>query len=160
VFDEEADMNERQNNQDRLAAWADETLKQLPARPAPSTLAPRVFALIARQAAAPWYRRPWMSWPRHFQILSVLVFSGVMAAVYAVLLPQLDAVSPTVNPDQWTQPVSTTVNLLGTLGNAAVAVLRSTQGWVLATVLGVIAMLYFGCIGLGAACWRIVSNSR
>ena len=160
MFDEEADMNEFQNNEERLAAWADRTLKQLPARPAPSTFAPRVLTLIARQAASPWYRKPWTNWPRPLQILSVLLFSGLMAAVYAFLLPQLDAVGPAVNADQWTQPVSTTFGVLGTLGNAAVAVLRNTQGWVLACILGVIATLYFGCIGLGAACWRIASNSR
>lgn len=153
-------MNERQSNEAGLAAWADRTLKQLPPRSAPATLAPRVLAQIARQPALAWYRRPWMSWPRQFQWLSVVLFAMVMGCLYGLLWPALTSVNVTAAPTEWVQPVSTTVTIFGALGNAAASVLRNTQGWVLATGLGILASLYLSCIGLGTACWRIVSNTR
>lgn len=153
-------MNERQSHEERLAVWADRTLKQLPARPAPATLAPRILAQIARQSNLAWYQKPWMNWPRHFQLLSALLFAGVIGGIYGFLLPALGSVQPPVNTSEWVEPVSTTVSILGVLGNAAAAVLKNTQGWVLATGLGILACLYLSCIGLGTACWRIVSNTR
>ncbi len=153
-------MNERHTNEERLADWADRTLKQLPARPAPATLAPRVLARLTRQQVVPWHRKPWMNWPRHFQLLSVLLFAGIVGSVAGLLLPSLDAMSLSATSQEWVKPVTTTMGVLSALGNAVSLLLRNTHSWVLAIVLGVLASLYFSCLGLGAACWRIVANTR
>jgi hypothetical protein len=155
-------MNERSHNEERLAEWTDRTLKQLPLQAAPATLAPRVLAQLARQKAVPWHRKPWMNWPRHFQILSVLLFAGLVGSIAGILLPNLNAMSLTGSAasQDWVKPVSTTLGVLGALGNAASAVLRNTQGWVIASLLGILASIYLSCLGLGTACWRIIANTR
>ena len=150
---------------DPLAAWADQALRQLPARRAPATLAPRVLAALARQRVQAWYRRPWLNWPRHFQVLSFLLFAGVIGAAAWVLLPHADAVSladmeRSLAQSDAIKPVSTVVSVSGALGNALLLVLRNTQAWVLAAVLGALAFLWCSCLGLGTACWRLASNNR
>ncbi len=65
-------MKPNRDPHDPLAAWADQTLRQLPMRRAPASLMPRVLAALARQRALPWYQQPWFRWPRHFQMLAFL----------------------------------------------------------------------------------------
>lgn len=158
-------MNELRSNEEKLAAWADRALKQLPARRAPATLAPRVLAALAQQRVLPWHRRPWLDWPRHFQVLSFLLFAGLAGAAAWLLLPHTDALSlanakATLAQSEAVKPVSLAVSVFSALGNALLLMLRNTQAWVLAAVLGAFAFLWCSCLGLGTACWRLAAGRR
>ena len=150
---------------DPLAAWADQALRQLPARRAPATLAPRVLAAMARQKSQAWHQRPWLDWPRHFQLLSFALFAGLVGAAVWFLAPHADAVSlanakETFAQAEGVRTVSTAVDVLSTLGSAMVLVLRSAHLWVIASVCGVLAILWCSCVGLGTACWRLAGDFR
>ncbi len=158
-------MNDNRHNEEKLAAWADQALKQLPARRAPATLAPRVLAALAKQPALPWYRRPWLNWPRHMQLLSFVLFAGIIGAVGWFLLPHADALNlanakQTLAQSEGVRPVSVAMGVLTTLGNALVLVLGNVKGWVIAAGLGVLGFLYCSCLGLGTACWRLSAGNR
>ena len=64
---------------DDLQQLVDGELKRLPAPGAPPTLLPRVLASTIGRTPAPWYARPWLAWPRAWQIASatLLVAIGV-----------------------------------------------------------------------------------
>ena len=161
-------MNDPRPNRtegDPLATWADRTLRQLPARRAPSTLAPRVLAWLARQQTLPWYQRPWFRWPRHFQLLSVVLGAAIAGAVIWFLLPHADAVSlasakQAAEQFQPVRDVATTAGIFTTLGNALLLVVKSLNGWLLATLLGAFAVAWSTTLGLGTACWRLAAGSR
>ncbi|HTH46176.1 MAG TPA: hypothetical protein VMB21_01565 [Candidatus Limnocylindria bacterium] len=158
-------MNDDRRHEEQLAAWADQALKQLPARRAPATLAPRVLAALAKQRVRAWYRQPWLNWPRHFQVLSFLLFAGALAATAWFLLPHAEALTlanakQTLAQSETVRPVSAAVSLLSALGSALVLVLGNLKAWVVAAALGGLAFLYCSCLGLGTACWRLATGTR
>ena len=67
-------------NPDDLERLIDGELKALPAPRAPRTLLPRVLAATAARRPVPWYARPWVAWPRAWQVASasaaVLLLAG------------------------------------------------------------------------------------
>lgn len=158
-------MNDDRRNEEKLAAWADQALKQLPARRAPATLAPRVLAALAKQRALPWYRQPWLNWPRHFQVLSFVLFAGLLGAITWFLLPHADALTlanakQTLAQTEGGRSVFSVMGIFSTLGNAVLTVLRYTNAWVVAVALGALAFLWCSCVGLGTACWRLAGGTR
>ena len=158
-------MNDRRHHEEQLAAWADQALKQLPKRRAPATLAPRVLAALAKQRSLPWHRQPWLNWPRHLQVLSFLFFAGAVGAVAWFLLPHADILSfasakHSLAHTEGLKFVSTTMQILSTLGEAILTILRYMNIWVWAALLGSFGFLYCSCLGLGTACWRLAGNDR
>jgi hypothetical protein len=75
-------------NADDLQQLIDAALKQLPTPPAPGTLLPRVLAATVHRKPAPWYARPWLTWPRGWQIACVVVFVAIGAGL-SILLPSV-----------------------------------------------------------------------
>ncbi|HAB16185.1 MAG TPA: hypothetical protein PLX89_12840 [Verrucomicrobiota bacterium] len=158
-------MNEGRQPQEPLAAWADHTLKQLPPRPAPKTLAPRVLAALARQRALPWYRQTWFQWPRHLQVFAGLVAAAVFGAGIWFLIPHADTVSfelarQAAQQFEPVREVGVTAGILKTLGSALLLLVKSLNGWALAGLLAVAAFIWSTTLGLGTACWRLASGSR
>jgi hypothetical protein len=68
-------------NPDDLERLVDGALKRLPAPPAPGTLLPRVLAATVRRAPAPWYSRPWTTWPLVCQAASVVAVAALVAGL-------------------------------------------------------------------------------
>ena len=158
-------MNEPRKHDEPLAAWTDHALKQLPLRPAPPTLAPRIREALARQQTLPWYRAPWLKWPRHFQVLSAVLAAVVAGLGVWLVLPHTDAVTLASAQQAASQleiirPVSTTAGILSALGNAFLLVLKSLNSWILAGLLGAFAFVWSTTLGLGTACWRMAAGSR
>jgi hypothetical protein len=158
-------MSDPRKHDEPLAAWTDHALKQLPARPAPATLAPRILAALARRRALPWYRTPWFNWPRHFQVLSAVLAAAVVGVGLWLILPHTDAVTlasakQAAGNLEIVRPVSVTASILGTLGNAFLLVVKSLNTWVLAGLLGAFALVWSTTLGLGTACWRMASGAR
>lgn len=158
-------MKPNREPNDPLAAWADHTLKQLPQRRAPATLAPRVMAALARQRALPWYQQPWFRWPRHLQVLAFLLAGTLLAGLAWVIAPHGDTLSLesarlAASQLELVKPVTTTFDTLGTLGHAGTLLLKNLSGWVLAAALGGAAVVWCSTLGLGTATWRLAADNR
>ncbi len=68
---------------DELQQLIDRELKALPAPRAPQTLLPRVLAATVHAKPGRWYARPWLEWPRRWQLASatVLLALGIGLAI-------------------------------------------------------------------------------
>src|SRR5690349_20449543 len=55
-------------------------LRQLPERPAPDTLLPRVLQQIQARAQKRWWQRSWTHWPFAVQLASLPLMLGSVAA--------------------------------------------------------------------------------
>jgi hypothetical protein len=138
-----------------LERLVDRALHDLPLRPAPATLASRVFAELERRAALPWWRRSFAHWPlaarAGFLVICValcaLAFAGAAAAMDGLrALNDSGALSLS-----WARAAGVLIasawNLVGLLTHAVPPV------WLYAG-LAVCAALYAVLFGLGAAVYR------
>jgi len=73
-----------------LERLVDRALERLPSPPAPRTLLPRVMAAVDGLARRPWYARPWLAWPRPWQVASAALFVVALVAT-ATLVPEAAA---------------------------------------------------------------------
>lgn len=145
-------------NGDNLETWLDTQLRQLPDRPAPASLAPRVMTALAARARRPWYARPWLEWPRYARAMSLLAVSFALGALtYATLHFSEFAAAGTVGArlNVWLAPWEA-------VWAAALAVCEaldllkehvSTWVWVGLGVLG--ALMYAVCIALSTVLYRL-----
>lgn len=144
---------------DAWDCWADQVLRQLPPRPTPPTLAPRVLAEVQRRRRLPWYRRPWRTWPRGPRLLSLPALALALVAVSQVE-PSRARVAAAIS---W--PFDTVFQFLETIRTVADALRILTESLLMAlghaspamlTALGVaVAMAWLGTLGLGTAAWRL-----
>lgn len=158
-------MKEGPQHPDPLASWTDQVLKQLPPRPAPSSLIPLVLAAVARRRALPWYRQPWFSWPGPVRLLTAVAASLVLGLGIWLVLPHAEVVSlasakQAAAQFETVREVHTTADILKSLGSALLLVLKSLNSWVLAGILGAFALLWSTTVGLGTVCWRLTSGPR
>jgi hypothetical protein len=70
-----------------LERLIDRELRTLPPPRAPRTLLPRVMTAVHR-STRPWYSRAWLTWPIGWQVASVCLLLGAVAAT-ALVLPTL-----------------------------------------------------------------------
>ncbi len=157
-------MKHNEKETDPLARWADQTLRQVPARRAPAGFRAGVLAEIRRQAALPWYRRPWMQWSRHQRWLSALAFAGLAFVLLAFGLPTLeDAASQSAVgrfASELTRSFTHLVTGIQSLGEALQLSLTRIPSTYLAVGVAALAMIWVSTVGLGAACWRVATHSR
>jgi hypothetical protein len=150
----------RETNNDPLAAWTDRALKQLPLRSAPASLMMQVLAAIRRQASLPWYRRPWLTWPRGFQLGSALAMSGLVGLV-VWLVTQSGAPAEAATVAHRAESSFTLIgSIADTLGRAVLLLLRSLSTPVVIGLLTMVGAAYLTCLGLGTACWRVACGRR
>jgi hypothetical protein len=71
-------------HEDDLERLIDRELKHLPVPRAPRSLLPRVMAAIEAPRLQPWYSRPWLSWPRVWQGVSVACVAVLALGVWTV----------------------------------------------------------------------------
>jgi hypothetical protein len=64
-----------------LERLLDDALKALPDPKAPPALLSRVMAAVDARLAAPWYARPWLMWPRVWQLASAATLCVVVAGL-------------------------------------------------------------------------------
>lgn len=151
------------NHEHELEALVDRELKSLPPLPAPPTLAPRILAVIAARAEAPWYRRPWPTWPLALQGSSL----AILLALFATLclgggrLFQTEAVAETSAKVGGVLSVFELAwRTLGVLRDAGVQVLQHVgSGYVIGFAV-VALMAYALCLALGSACVRFAYARR
>jgi len=154
-------MNE--NHDKELEAQVDCELKSLPLLTAPPTLAPRVMALIAARAAAPWYRRAWTTWPPVLQAVSMMVllaaFAGVCLGSWQLVHAPAVA-SATSEVGGWMSFLNATWKATGTLVNAVVLTFKSLGAVVVVGCLLALLLGYATCVGLGTIYFRLAFARR
>ncbi|MEO7413609.1 MAG: hypothetical protein ABIZ81_09645 [Opitutaceae bacterium] len=147
-----------ENHEQMLERLIQKTLRDLPARRAPSSLEDRVFAEIGRRAARPWWQKSYTHWPLParcaFLIGSAAVLKTViMAAVWFLVgfeaAPFAEAFSSSF---AWLQALT---DLAGSIWQFGGAVLYSIpRFWLYAGALCLAAM-YATLFGLGAFAYRV-----
>lgn len=137
-----------------LARWADQTLRALPLRRAPSSLEVSVLAQLAH-AAKPWWMRSFKHWPAAaraiFLILSVGFARLAMLAGDRLVSPIEQRLPQNLAPDlTWFQIAVNTTS----------TVIDSVPALWLYLGLGVLAGLYALFFGLSAVAYRALYAGR
>jgi len=138
-----------------LEALIHAELRQLPELPAPRNLVGRVMTMIAEQERQPWWRRPWLTWPKTAQAASaalLLAFIGGAGFIGHTAWEGLSLAS--VENRSW-MSLEGGWEFLGTLGNAVLVVLRAVNPVWLMGGLAFAGFVYLTCIGLGTVCFRV-----
>ena len=135
-------------------------LARLPERPAPDGLIPGVLAAIQAQAARPWWRKPFPLWPRHLQITFLAIAFALLTAVamgatryWPQSLPSDLAARVTAAAE----PLRPFWGFGEALAGAALSVLKWIGQPILIGIAVGLGFLYFSCVGLGVAWYRITS---
>jgi succinate dehydrogenase/fumarate reductase cytochrome b subunit len=159
------DCNMKGNPQtppDELDRWLDGQLKQLPDRPAPASLMPRVLEALRTQAHLPWYRQAWTYWPRLAQASSLLVLSFLLGALtYAALhFPELAAADDLgARLQTWLAPLAALWSVVQALGSVAAALCHKAGGW-LCLGLGIASVTaYLSAVGAGTVLVRLARSN-
>jgi hypothetical protein len=106
----------------------------------------------------PWWKRPWLQWPRAFQAFSVAVWVSMVAAVYLLRANLVSLFHASVagwpGVPHYFQECLTAAQALWSVLDKCIASLRSP--W-LTIAVGAMVALYLGVLGVGAACYRLVA---
>jgi predicted anti-sigma-YlaC factor YlaD len=137
-------------------------LRSLPDHAAPDTLMPRVMAAIAARQNAPWYRQDWTKWPHWAQALLLVLTIGFAAISYLAGAKIWDAVSEPTWLNRIPLPLEalhSSLSFLAPLANGLSLAFKAliTQP-VFMAFFCIIGFMYFACIGLGSACFRLINN--
>ena len=140
--------------EDQLAAWTEAALQQLPPKSAPARLSQRVLERIQREAARPWYRKPWLSWPFSIRLLSAAGLGGIIYAAINFVQPAGDTAA-----DQLGEVVAYG-SAFESLAKAIIQGLATNHPWLVGMLtisLAAAAIVTFGC---GAVFLRFAQNER
>ena len=150
------------NPDSQLETRISRELQSLGELPAPAGLARRIMQAVEAQAALPWYRRAWTSWPMGLQVTSALVltfgFIGFCALAGELYHSANEAVLGQERPG-WLSELSVTWNLVHALGSALSAVVDHLGFSMILTGALVIAGLCAASACLGTAYVRFAMNT-
>lgn len=157
-------MKPNPSERDAWDCWADQVLRQLPPRPTPPGLAPRVLAEVQRRRALPWYRRPWRTWPRGPRILSLPALLLALVAVSQVepsgarLAAALS--TPFESAFQALATIRTVGDALQVLAQSLVLALGQVSPATFTALVFAAVVAWLGTLGLGTAAWRLARLNR
>jgi hypothetical protein len=150
------------NPDNRLEKRITHELRSLGDLTAPPGLAARIMRAVKTQAALPWYRRAWTSWPVRLQVVSILLlaagFAGLCWLAGGLAQSANEAVLGQQRPG-WVSELSVLWTLLQALGAALVAIVDHVgRGVILAGGLLILAMVAASAC-LGTAYVRFALNT-
>ena len=148
-------MTQQQDHHEALEQLLSRTLRELPPRPAPSTLESRVWNELARRAALPWWHRHLAQWPLFARAGFFLTCAAAIRFAFFAghwLIATVTSLNAAGTPAaSW---VRNAASAFLTLGELASALARAVpQSWLLSG-LALIAVLYVVLFGLGAVAYR------
>jgi hypothetical protein len=144
--------------------WAevlDQELRKLPDHEAPPTLIPRVMAALHAKGRLPWWRRGWWHWPPAAQIVVLLVFSGLLGVLTYYATWGWDGAflaQASRKLGEWLAPLEPTWRALSALLRAFDLVFRKFGQWLPLVGAALCLAMYFSCIGLGTAAYRLAAR--
>ncbi len=138
---------------EELDELLDRELRRLPPFAAPGSLAPRVMAAVRAKAAAitaPWWLQSWAAWPMYARG-ALVVAALLIASIFfsgSVMLDNYASQNPMAN-------------LLGdfaTIGNTVALLWQKIGQPLFLTRIAVCVAMYFVCVGLGTAMFRVATR--
>lgn len=135
-------------------------LCELPDSSAPVQLVPAVLSAIAARTAPPWWRQPWLAWPRVVQVASaVLAFAALCAAGWFgnELLSTGNSATGVI---EGIPLLESSRDILGALLKAVVLLAGSVPVLYAALGLVLVATAYLAFVGMGTLCVRLAFNKR
>ncbi|MCP5520121.1 MAG: hypothetical protein H7A46_01070 [Verrucomicrobiales bacterium] len=154
------DFNNTDANWDREL---DRRLSELPDLEAPPSLITRVNAALAKEAATPWWQRPWWFWPVPARIGSFLLLAAAIGLLGVVYLEVRQAVLASYWETalaEWRLAFDPLIEVLNTLERAGEIVARHVCGRVCMAFAGVLLLLYLLTVGLATALYRTLRFVR
>jgi len=147
----------------QVERFVDAAVRDLPARPAPTSLERRVHAELARRSRLPWWRKSFLSWPLGARAVFV-----VCCAVIVRLVFMAEAANSTIafttqvrsSVDTHLANARAATNLVQTLFESAHAIYASVPALWLYGGAAIVGGLYLALFGLGAAAYRTLYVSR
>ena len=130
-------------------------LRNLPLWKAPASLAPRVMEMVrakAAAAAAPWWLQSWSAWPMYARA-ALFIAAILIASLFFSGSVVLDDQVRTMAAPTW---FSNILNQVATFGNTIGLLWQKVGQPLFFTRLAVCLLMYFVCLGLGTAMFRIV----
>jgi len=126
-------------------------LRNLPLWKAPASLAPRVMAVV-RAKAAPWWLQSWSAWPMYARA-ALFIAAILIASLFFSGSVVLDDQVRTMAAPTW---FSSIVNQFATFGNTIALLWQKVGQPLFFTRLAVCLVMFFVCLGLGSAMFRVV----
>ncbi|HYG23594.1 MAG TPA: hypothetical protein VEH04_12485 [Verrucomicrobiae bacterium] len=146
-----------------LESQVDRALKALPEIPAPQSLARSVLARAKSQSAAPWYQRPWHSWPVRLRAVSFGIMLAAFPALYFGIIQLINHSFAGV----FAERARDSLNAVAILWNVATAIAQA--GFAVIANLGplffvsaflIAAVAYAACIGIGTLAVKLALTHR
>lgn len=150
-------MNPTPDRNEKLEQLIHRTLRELPARRAPSTLEQRVMAEIERRAALPWWKQSFAHWPVVARVGFLLISAGVVKVAWSAVLWAMGGFDAAQLQQTFSAPLLWIENARA-VADAAVGfcqiILRNIPALWLYSLLAIASALYAAFFGLGAAAYR------
>jgi hypothetical protein len=141
--------------EDRLERLLADTMRGLPARPAPHSLESRVLEELARRASQPWWRRSFGHWPA-FARVGWVTACGVLTGITLLGGPWTTAVGSLQGTGAMSAWIRHAAVIAGTVANLFASLVNAIPASWLWPGLAVAALLYAFLFGLGAAAYRLL----
>lgn len=130
-------------------------LRNLPPWKAPSSLAPRIMAIVrakALAAEAPWWMQSWSAWPMYARA-ALFIAAILIASLFFSGSVVLDDQVRTIAAPTWFANI---VDQFTTFGSTIALLWQKVGQPLFLTRLVVCLVMYFLCLGLGTAMFRVV----
>ena len=148
-------MTEHLPEEDRLERLLRDTLRHLPARPAPPTLESRVLGELARRSSRSWWRRSFSHWPAFARVGWVMA-CGALIGVTLLGGPWTTVVGALQGTSAMGSWIRQAAAITGTVGNLGASLMDAIPATWLLPGLAAAALLYASLFGLAAAAYRLL----
>lgn len=150
-------------DEQKLERVMHETLRDLPARRAPSTLEQRVMAELGRRATLPWWRQSFSHWPVIARGAFLLISAGLVKVAWSATVWALSGFDAAQLYQAFAAQIGWIENARA-VANAIVGffeiILRNIPALWLYGTIAVAGALYAAFFGLGAAAYRSLYAHR